>query len=98
MGKNIGSFDKLCRLLAVFTIFVLFLGGHLTGTLSMGLGVFAMVTMLTCMAGFCPFYPLLGIDTTRYDGASCPLPEKKTVVEKNESCSLCCGLSFDQNS
>lgn len=63
MKKNMGSIDRIVRLIlaAVFTI--LFFTHTVTGTAGIILLVLAAVFTLTSLISFCPLYPIFGINT-----------------------------------
>lgn len=70
MKANMGTTDKIIRLVIAVVIAVLFFSGVLTGTLGTILIIAAGVLALTTLTGFCGLYTLLGINT-------CKLKEKK---------------------
>jgi hypothetical protein len=63
MKKNMGTTDRLIRLMAAAAIFVLFLLDMITGTWGVVLLVLGSILALTSITGFCPLYKLLGINT-----------------------------------
>ena len=64
MKKNVGSVDRILRLLAAVGCVLLFFYGNMsTGWANLAL-VLAVVLGITAIIGFCPLYKLLGIDTT----------------------------------
>ncbi|HEY8261309.1 MAG TPA: DUF2892 domain-containing protein [Methylosinus sp.] len=63
MTKNVGMIDRLLRLLVVVAIVVAYALGHLSGALAIGLGVVAVVALLTSLFSICPAYSLLGVST-----------------------------------
>jgi hypothetical protein len=66
MKKNMGSVDKIIRILIALAIGVLYYTEAISGTTTMiVLGVFAVVFLLTSLIGFCPLYPLFGISTCK---------------------------------
>jgi uncharacterized membrane protein YcaP (DUF421 family) len=66
MKKNMGSTDKIIRILIALAIGVLYYTEAISGTTTMiVLGVFAVVFLLTSLIGFCPLYPLFGISTCK---------------------------------
>lgn len=65
MKKNIGSADKILRILAAIVIAVLYFTDTITGTLGLILGIVAIVLLLTSLMSFCPAYLPLGINTTK---------------------------------
>lgn len=65
MTKNVGSIDKIIRVLLAALIAVLFLTKILTGTLAIVLLIFAVILVLTSFFSFCGIYTLLGINTCK---------------------------------
>lgn len=63
MTKNMGSADKMIRLIAAAVILILNFTGVIQGTLAVVLLIVAAVFVLTSLISFCPLYPLLGINT-----------------------------------
>jgi len=63
MKKNMGTADKVIRILVALVIAVLFITNVLTGTLGIVLLVLAAVFLLTSFIGFCPLYLPFGINT-----------------------------------
>jgi hypothetical protein len=67
MKKNMGNIDKIIRILVAIVIAVLFFTNVISGTLGIVLLVLAGVFVLTSLIGFCPLYPLVGINTCPKD-------------------------------
>ena len=67
MKKNMGNIDKIIRILVAIVIAVLFFTNVISGTLGIILLVLAGVFVLTSLIGFCPLYPLVGINTCPKD-------------------------------
>jgi hypothetical protein len=65
MKKNIGSTDKIIRLVLAALIAVLYFTNVIQGTLAIVLGVVAVVLTLTSLINFCPLYTLLGTSTCK---------------------------------
>ena len=65
MKKNIGSIDKLVRVLAAVVIGILYFTNQITGTATVILGIFAIVFLLTSAVGFCPLYWPLKLSTIK---------------------------------
>lgn len=65
MTKNMGSTDKIVRLLVAAVIAVLYFTGIISGTLAIVLGIVAIIFVLTSLISFCPLYTLLGINTCK---------------------------------
>ncbi len=65
MKKNMGSTDKIIRILIALVICVLYYTGTISGTTALVLGVFAIIFALTSLISFCPLYLPLGISTCK---------------------------------
>ncbi|NBB31706.1 DUF2892 domain-containing protein [Cellulophaga sp. BC115SP] len=65
MKKNMGSTDKLIRIIIAIIVAVLYFTGTLTGTVGIIAVVIAGVFVLTSLISFCPLYTLLGISTCK---------------------------------
>jgi hypothetical protein len=65
MKTNMGNADRLLRIVVAATIAVLFFTGAITGTVGYILLVAGGIFLLTSLAGYCPLYSLLGINTCR---------------------------------
>jgi len=63
MKKNMGTADKIIRLIVAAVLAFLFYNGTITGTLGIVAVVAAAIFALTSLVSFCPLYPLLGINT-----------------------------------
>jgi hypothetical protein len=63
MKKNMGTADKLIRLIVAAELAFLFYNGTITGTIGIVVVVIAAVFALTSLVSFCPLYTLLGINT-----------------------------------
>lgn len=74
MKTNMGSADRILRLILAAVVGVLFLTKQLTGTAAMVLGIFAVIFVLTSLVGFCPLYVPLGISTKKKAPAPEPPP------------------------
>lgn len=69
MKKNMGTTDKIVRIILAAVFVLLFATGTVTGVLSYVLLAFAAVFVLTSVISFCPLYPIFGINT-------CPAKDK----------------------
>ena len=67
MKKNMGSADRIIRLIIAAVIAVLFFTNVVSGTVGIILLVAAGVFALTSLISFCPLYPLVGINTCPKD-------------------------------
>ncbi|MCB1287813.1 MAG: DUF2892 domain-containing protein [Mycobacterium sp.] len=65
MTKNMGTADRVLRLLAGALILVLYLTHVISGGLAAVLGVIAAVLILTSFVGVCPAYLPLKISTLK---------------------------------
>ena len=65
MKKNMGSLDKIVRILLVIAVGLLYYTKVIDGTLALVLGAFAVVLLLTSLISFCPLYLPFGINTNR---------------------------------
>lgn len=65
MKKNMGSTDKIIRILIAIVIGGLYYTGTISGILALVLGVFAVIFVLTSLISFCPLYLPLGISTCK---------------------------------
>jgi hypothetical protein len=65
MKKNMGTTDKVIRVLVAVVILVLYFTHVITGTLAVILLILAGVFVLTSLLGFCPLYLLFGLSTAK---------------------------------
>ncbi len=65
MKKNIGSVDKVIRILIAITIVILFFTNVISGTLGIILLILAGMFLITSLIGFCGLYTILGISTCK---------------------------------
>lgn len=65
MKKNMGSLDKMIRVIVATVILVLYFTKIITGTLAIVLLVLAIVFSVTSFINFCPLYTILGINTNK---------------------------------
>ena len=65
MKKNMGSADRIIRLLIAAVVVVLFYTNVISGTLGIVLLVLAGVFVLTSLVSFCPLYAPFGISTCK---------------------------------
>jgi hypothetical protein len=63
MKANMGSTDKIIRILAAVLIAVLYFTNLISGTLAIILLAFAGIFILTSFISFCPLYLPFGIST-----------------------------------
>ena len=70
MKKNMGTADRVIRTLIAIGIGVLYLTGHISGTLAIILGVVAIVFLVTSFVARCPGYVPLGVSTRKEPSSS----------------------------
>ncbi len=63
MQANMGTADKIIRILLAITVGVLYYFGIISGTLAIILGILALVFVITSFISFCPLYLPFGIST-----------------------------------
>lgn len=63
MKKNMGSADRIIRLLVAVVMAILFFTNIVSGILGIVLLVLAAVFVLTSFISFCPLYALFGINS-----------------------------------
>jgi Protein of unknown function (DUF2892) len=63
MKKNIGTTDRIIRILLAAVFAYLYFGGIVTGTLGLVLVILGGVFLLTSLVSFCPLYTLFGLNT-----------------------------------
>ena len=67
MKKNMGSTDKIIRLVFAIIFAGLYLSGIVTGVFGYVLIALAAVFVLTSLVSFCPLYLPFGINTCKKD-------------------------------
>lgn len=65
MKKNMGSADRIARILIAILFAVLYFTNVVTGTLGIILLVLGGVFVLTSLVSFCPLYLPFGINTCK---------------------------------
>ena len=68
MTKNMGSTDRVIRLLIAVAIAVLYFTGTISGTLAIVLGIIAVAFFVTSLLGWCPSYLPFGLSTRKPSG------------------------------
>ena len=69
MKKNMGSADRIIRIILAAAVAFLYYNKTITGTVGIVLLVLAGIFALTSFVGFCPLYKLVGLNT-------CPVKQK----------------------
>ena len=65
MKQNMGSTDKIIRILIALVIGVLYYTETIRGTTAIVLGAFAIIFLITSFISFCPLYLPFGINTSK---------------------------------
>lgn len=65
MKRNIGTTDKIIRLLIASTIAILYFTKQVSGVIALVLGIISLILMLTSFINFCPLYTILKINTLK---------------------------------
>ena len=65
MKKNMGSMDKLVRIIVAIVLIVLFTAGKISGTTGIVLLALSGIFVLTSFISFCPLYLPFGINTCK---------------------------------
>jgi hypothetical protein len=63
MKKNMGTVDKVVRILIALAIVLLYFLDVISGTLGIVLLVLAGIFVLTSLVSFCPLYVPIGLNT-----------------------------------
>lgn len=63
MKKNMGSADRMIRIVVAIILAALYFTGTVTGTLGIVLVIIAGVFTLTSVISFCPLYSIVGLST-----------------------------------
>jgi len=63
MKKNIGKTDRMIRIGFAALIIILYFTHVITGTISIVLGIIAILMLATSFINFCPVYALFGMNT-----------------------------------
>jgi hypothetical protein len=65
MKRNMGTIDKVIRVLVAVVVGILYFTHTITGTLGIVLLVIAGIFVLTSLLSFCPLYLPFGISTRK---------------------------------
>ncbi len=63
MKKNMGTTDRLIRIVLAVVVAILYFTNTISGTLALVLGAVAIIFLLTSFISFCPLYAPFGINT-----------------------------------
>jgi hypothetical protein len=67
MKQNMGSIDRILRLIIAAVFAWLYFSGTITGILGIVLLVLGGVFVVTSFVGFCPLYTIFGLKTNKTD-------------------------------
>lgn len=67
MKQNVGTIDRIIRMIAAIVIVALYFTNQITGTAAIILGVIALVAVVTSIIGICPAYLAVGVSTKEED-------------------------------
>jgi len=56
MNKNMGSLDRVIRIILAVLVAILYFTDQISGTAAIILGIFAVAFLLTSFVSFCPLY------------------------------------------
>ena len=65
MKTNMGSVDRIIRIILAAVVAVLYFTKQITGTAAIILGILAIIFILTSLVGFCPLYVPFKISTKK---------------------------------
>ncbi|HVA98930.1 MAG TPA: DUF2892 domain-containing protein [Bacteroidia bacterium] len=65
MKKNIGTTEKIIRILVAVIIAVLYFTNQISGTIAIVLLIIAAIFIITAFLNFCPIWAGLGISTRK---------------------------------
>lgn len=65
MKKNMGTIDRIIRVLVALVLLVLFAANVISGTIAIVLLALSGIFILTSFLSFCPLYLPLGISTCK---------------------------------
>ncbi|MBX2980199.1 MAG: DUF2892 domain-containing protein [Flavobacteriales bacterium] len=63
MTTNVGSFDRILRIVLALVFAGLYFSGTVTGTVGLVLVILGAVFLLTAVLGWCGLYTIFGIST-----------------------------------
>jgi hypothetical protein len=65
MKKNVGTADKVIRVILAILIAVLYFTDQISGTVAIVLGIISIMLLLTSLVSFCPFYAAVKLSTIK---------------------------------
>lgn len=70
MKKNIGSPDRIVRVLFAVVVAILYFTNLISGTAAMILGLVGIILFLTALVGTCPIYLMAHLSTKKAERAA----------------------------
>jgi|GEM_PF-187525 len=70
MRENMGTVDRVIRVLLAILVAVLYVTNQISGTAAIVLGIIALIFLLTSLVGFCPLCAPFKISIRREKGSS----------------------------
>lgn len=67
MKQNMGSVDRIVRVVFAVLVAVLYFTDSISGTVAIILGLFAVIFLATSAMGFCPLYVPFKLTTKKKD-------------------------------
>jgi hypothetical protein len=68
MKKNMGTVDRIIRVILAVVVAVLYFTGQITGIAAIILGIVALIFLVTSAFGFCPLYVPFKLSTIKKAG------------------------------
>lgn len=65
LKKNMGTLDRVIRLVIAAAFAILYFTGNLSGLAAIILGILAIIFVVTSFVGFCPLYLPFGLTTRK---------------------------------
>jgi hypothetical protein len=65
MKKNMGTVDKVIRILVAVVVVILYFTNVISGTLAIILLALSAIFVMTSFLSFCPLYLLIGLSTRK---------------------------------
>jgi hypothetical protein len=65
MKKNMGTIDRIIRILLAVVVIVLYINGSITGVAAIILGIVTFIFITTSLIGYCPLYTVCKISTVK---------------------------------
>jgi small-conductance mechanosensitive channel len=65
LNKNMGTLDRIVRLVLAVAVAVLYFTGNLSGLAAIILGILAIIFVVTSLVGFCPLYVPFKVSTRK---------------------------------